>query len=176
MLVGRRTNVAINEVHNATTTNLFTPQEVHDIAVLKGRLIDVNAQDYFIIYKNSFPWHAIPDVVIGRVAYDNFIVAKAIGENVSVIDVTKTVVAMHQTDSEGNKAGHQTREKDINKKIIGKYNFGEGKLENTPYLTVVTNVGQHNSSNENQMKLEHQQASREPSRILIYRRCCRSEV
>ena len=32
------------------------------------------AVDYYLISHNQFPWETIPDVVIGRPGYDNFIV------------------------------------------------------------------------------------------------------
>ncbi len=34
----------------------------------------VAAEDYFISSRDGFPWHKIPNVVIGRVAYDNWMV------------------------------------------------------------------------------------------------------
>ena len=44
-----------------------------------------------------FPWDSIPGVVIGRVAYDNWLVLNAIQRKQVVVDVSKTVLAVHQT-------------------------------------------------------------------------------
>ena len=39
----------------------------------------------------------MPEVVIGRVAYDNWLVLNAIKSKQVVVDVSKTVLAVHQT-------------------------------------------------------------------------------
>ena len=51
------------------------------------------------------------DVVIGRPGYDNYLVARAVAERgrVSSVDVTNALVALHQTDDDGVKAGHRAR-------------------------------------------------------------------
>ena len=52
------------------------------------------------------------DVVIGRPGYDNYLVARAVAERgrVSSVDVTNALVALHQTDDDGVKAGHRARD------------------------------------------------------------------
>jgi hypothetical protein len=107
------------------------------VASSHGLLFHDIAQDYFIVHNRSFPWHVIPDLVVGRVAYDNFVVARAIAVNVSVIDVTKTVVAVHQSDSDGDRAGHSKvlPFRNINRMLIGRFRFGRGRLNFTQFYT-----------------------------------------
>jgi len=133
LLIGRRTNVPMSNA----TSNVSAPSEVKRLAASKGRLFHGYAQDYFIVYKNRFPWHVIPNIVIGRLAYDNFIVAKALERRLSVVDVTETVVALHQTDKEGNGAGGKSRNANVNKAIIGKFNYFKGSTANSNYFTAV---------------------------------------
>jgi hypothetical protein len=147
LLVGQRTNVDSNRLND---TGSFLPSVVRKLAKSQGHLLHDNAQDYFIVYNHSFPWHIIPDVVIGRVAYDNFVVAKAIATDVSVIDVTKTVIALHQSDTDGDRAGHRTNitKKDYNKAVIGKFDYTKGRLKYTPYFTDFIRVASAQNSSK----------------------------
>lgn len=96
-LVGRRVNVDVNILLNAT--DLFSNLE--KISKENGVLFGANAEDYFIT-NAAFPWEEIVDVVIGRLAYDNWIVGHVIcGMNIDVIDLTETVLAVHQTTKKG---------------------------------------------------------------------------
>ena len=65
------------------------------------------ALDFFIIRQGSLDWTEIPDFVIGRPGYDSWLVdyVHHKRETHSLIDVTKTVPAIHQTGADGNKAG-----------------------------------------------------------------------
>ena len=51
-------------------------------------------------------------MVIGRPGYDNYLVTHMVEERsrVSSIDVTNTLIALHQTDDDGVKAGHRVRD------------------------------------------------------------------
>ena len=53
-----------------------------------------------------FPWDSIPGVVIGRVAYDNWLVLNAIQQKQVVVDVSKTVLAVHQTTKWASECGN----------------------------------------------------------------------
>lgn len=62
------------------------------------------------------------DVVIGRPGYDNYLVARAVAERgrVSSVDVTNALVALHQTDDDGVKAGHRARaDRVYNLRLVG---------------------------------------------------------
>ena len=116
LIIGRRTNVVWH-----SNESLYLPDDVTLTAKKKGTLFIVNAVDYFFIARNAFPWHRFPDLVIARNAYDSLLVMTAIQNNVSVIDATKTLLALHQTDVEGNFAGgNRTLNKDTNLKLINK--------------------------------------------------------
>lgn len=51
----------------------------------------------------AFRWKKIPDFVIGRVAYDNWLVDYAYHDGLDRVDITKTAHAVHQTGVDGNK-------------------------------------------------------------------------
>ena len=99
LIVGRRTNYKVS------------PGQVIDsfddirASSKKGQLFGTNAQDYFISTSRGYPWETIPDFVVGRVGYDNWLVVTAIVKKMVVIDTTKTIIALHQTGTDGNFAG-----------------------------------------------------------------------
>lgn len=74
-----------------------------DTKFRRGTLFTANAQDYFTLSRNTFNWKSeVPPFVIGRPAYDNWLVSHAYKAwYIDLIDVTYTVAAMHQTDEHG---------------------------------------------------------------------------
>lgn len=65
-----------------------------------------DAQDYFFISRAAFNWETeIPRFVVGRRAYDNWIVDYAYHSlDVDLIDATNSIHAIHETDKDGNHA------------------------------------------------------------------------
>jgi hypothetical protein len=51
------------------------------------------------------PWKDCPEVVVGRVAYDNWLVLNANKRRHTTIDATRTLLALHQTTKKGNGEG-----------------------------------------------------------------------
>ena len=134
MVTGRRTNV--QWLSNET---MQLPDNVTLAAKKRGRLFLLEAEDYFFIANNAFPWHRVPsNLVIARPGYDNFFVATAIMNNVSVVDATNTLLAVHMTDREGNLAGSKNRDMLFNKRLIGKFNYYRGMTSSAQYATLMT--------------------------------------
>ena len=101
IIVGQRTNVDnVTEVDSSTWIRLCS------VAKSRGTLFRQDAQDYFITTK-AYPWRDIPPLVIGRRAYDNWLVYNALREDYIVIDATGTLLAVHQTTKEGNLENHK---------------------------------------------------------------------
>lgn len=59
------------------------------------------------------------DVVIGRVAYDSYLVGTARMQNVNVIDTTKTVLAVHISERKVLSHGRRNSDSLYNAKLIG---------------------------------------------------------
>lgn len=132
LIVGMRTNYNMNLDNSMPVYHL---NDVNNIS-RKGRLFRSDAEDYFFV-TNDFPWQVIPDLVIGRVAYDNFLVGTAIKQNVSVVDATKTITALHQTGVDGNLAGRRRHDTKYNAnliaKVVGKFNYFTGTTSSAQY-------------------------------------------
>jgi len=133
MVIGRRNDVFIAD------RRLFLPNDVEYVALSEGKLHTAGGIDYFAIARNIFPWYRYPDLIIGRPSYDNFLVATASMNNVSVVDASRTVVALHQTDAEGIGSGHRRMDSNYNRRIIfSRYTrafHGCSHIDCTKYIT-----------------------------------------
>ncbi len=130
LVVGERFNFPIQN------KLLYTPSDVLNVRKSgKAKVFRVDAEDYFFIAHNTFPWDKCKDVVIGRPAYDNYLVGFAIINKVSVVDATKTLFALHQTGKDGDYAGHKNKDKGFNFVQIGKFNFATGHTTSAQYMT-----------------------------------------
>ena len=134
MVVGRRTNVLLDN----NTHLLYQPEHVTKLARQRGRLFGADAEDYLFIAFNDFPWHRVPDVVVGRPAYDNFLVGIAIEQRVTVVDATATLLALHQTGSDGDFASRWNKDDDVNIIRIGGFNYVIGWTTSARYETRFT--------------------------------------
>ena len=118
LVIGTRVNYQFkqnHEIHSLTSIYQY---------VRNGTLFNQNAQDYFISTHSGYPWDSIPDFVVGRVGYDNWLVATAVRRNISVVDATPTLSALHQTGLDGNFASHRYKEasdKHVNYPLAGKH-------------------------------------------------------
>lgn len=137
LLIGRRTNVDIGN------SVLLSHSDVENLAKEKGELFIPVAMDYFIT-NTLFPWQRIPEMVVGRGSVDNFLVCMARKLNITVIDVTGTVLALHQTTSDGNYAGIKRQHTKCNALLMVKVkmeaiyegNMERGQTECASHVTV----------------------------------------
>ena len=92
--MGRRSELNVSSLKNPVIDSLEAVDKLGDYATLSHGM----AGDIFLTNK-LFPWHHVPDIAIGRAITDNWIIwfARAIGAK--VIDVTGTVLALHQSSS-----------------------------------------------------------------------------
>jgi len=89
----------------------------------------------------------VPNLVIGRPGYDNFLVATASLNNVAVVDATKTVIALHQTDAEGVGSGHRRHDSRYNRHVLGRYGHrGCEQTDCTKYTTFSNSTEQQGRS------------------------------
>ncbi|XP_045192229.2 uncharacterized protein LOC123548760 isoform X2 [Mercenaria mercenaria] len=114
MMVGQRSNV-----DNVTESEGSTWGNITKIAKERGKLFTSWAEDYFITPR-SFPWNDIAEVVIGRRAYDNWLVYNSRKSKHTVIDSTKTLLAVHQTTKAGSFEGHGHKNRDYNHNLLVK--------------------------------------------------------
>ncbi|KAK2148242.1 hypothetical protein LSH36_507g00019 [Paralvinella palmiformis] len=101
LIVGRRRNIDIKTIDLGSGDNLT--KIISQMDNIRP-FVDV-AEDYFIISRRGLPWDEIPDFVVGRVGYDNWLVAKARDWNITLIDASRTVLALHQCGTDGYTSG-----------------------------------------------------------------------
>lgn len=129
LVIGQRNNF------NFENQTIQTLAQVEELYRRKSKLFIVNAEDYFFMLNGDFPWDSLADIVIGRPVYDNYVVAQGLRHNVSVIDATQTMPALHQTGRDGNKAGHSGNLVQWNRKLIGPYVYKNGYTDKAQYVT-----------------------------------------
>jgi hypothetical protein len=91
LMVGRRWNVDINEPIE------FDPDWQKSLATLvarKGKLYPYFAIDYFVFPRNSLG--RLPAFAIGRPAWDNWVIYRALTSGMAVVDMTKMVTVVHE--------------------------------------------------------------------------------
>ena len=130
LMVGRRSNWSIGK-----GVILMELAQVGHYAK-NSSLFNSNAQDYFLTTRDGYPWTTIPDFVVGRVGYDNWLVVTALTKKIPVVDATGTVTALHQTGSDGNSAGWRTKsEKFINYGLAKNFDYSLGHVTCGHFVT-----------------------------------------
>ena len=137
LIVGQRTNVKnVSEQQASTHENIMKIYKT-------GKLFTAWGEDYFITNAN-YPWHDCPEVVIGRVAYDNWLVLNANKRRHTTIDATRTLLALHQTTRKGDSEGHSHPNRDFNgnllRKLYKKLNYGAGLTSCTRKYTAMNKM------------------------------------
>ncbi|KAK2154772.1 hypothetical protein LSH36_258g05079 [Paralvinella palmiformis] len=141
-IIGKRwnLNVSDSDFQLIDASNLT---KLSELGRKNGSQFTTNAQDYFIATRSGFPWHQIPDFVVGRAGYDNWLVVKAQDWNLTVVDSSYTIMAIHQTGLDGNRAGWAEQDhRCINREIIGKFNYTRGHTKCVPYISYVDLSGE----------------------------------
>jgi len=139
MVVGKRTNVDFRA---------SDPLDNDDEVVAKsglGTLFQNDAEDYFIYSRGSRNWDKMPHFVVGRRAYDNWLVDNSYHDDkMDLIDATNTILALHLTAADGNKAGHKKgADNDHNihahnpmtSKSVGAHEWDHGKTDHAHFFT-----------------------------------------
>jgi len=104
----------------------FTSAYVADTAK-KGKLHIVAGIDYFVIAKDGHFLDKVPDLVLGTPAWDNIFVDIAVKNNITTIDGTQTLTALHQSYNGRYNTGHKVKVregKNVNLKFVQKGHCG----------------------------------------------------
>lgn len=141
LVVGRRSNLRWRSDWTFGTLNF-------DQAVKSAKLFQTNAEDYFTCSRDLWNWTDIPPFVIGRVAYDNWLVHKAVtSPHISAIDATSTNPVIHQTSAGGNFQGWSGEGWNANRvdlhynTILARGKWYMGKTEHCALITSWDNTG-----------------------------------
>lgn len=92
LMVGQRTDVDITEPLNFDDPSWEAG--LRRMARDSGRQRDQYWIDYFLFHRRMYP--EIPDLLIGRIAWDNWLVYKARSDGYPVVDATAAVLPIHQ--------------------------------------------------------------------------------
>lgn len=132
LIVGQRTNVQdVTEEQASTFDEVIRTSKT-------GHLNFDWGEDYFIT-NSIYPWNECPEIVIGRVLYDNWLVLNARKRQYTTIDTTKTLLALHQTTRKGNDEGRGHPDSNYNgallRKLYMNLHYRAGRTSCTTYCT-----------------------------------------
>lgn len=91
LMVGRRWNV---EIGDYLTFEETWEEDLASLVRKKGKLYPYFAIDYFVFPKNALG--EIPPLAIGRPAWDNWVIYRALSLGLPVVDMTDEVMVVHQ--------------------------------------------------------------------------------
>ena len=114
MITGRRYNIP-----TLTPKEAMSYENIRTAINTRGELF-MEASEDFLITSKPFSWENVPDLVIGRPAYDNWVVAHARCSGITAIDATYTVQGAHQTTSVGNREGWNNKFTNYNIELLEK--------------------------------------------------------
>ena len=151
LLIGRRTDVRLyipQRVFNSDNPKILNPfldelriqfnvSELHKMAS-SGFLRSPNTIDYFFFTRkgSTFKWDLIADVVVGRRAYDQYLVVKAIGFGVHVIDLSSTALVLHLSKPGVLDTGLENVDTNYNLELIGRFPYVLGTTAGCPLYLV----------------------------------------
>ena len=103
LLFGIRRNYnMVAAVKNGSLPVLWKVDDVNQLGNNKYSTLFIEASaDYFIV-TGDFPFNLFKPVVTSRLAFDTYFSAFAQKRNVTTIDGTHAITALHQTDNKGN--------------------------------------------------------------------------
>jgi len=144
LVVGRRLNYNMSGVDSSALYFKSASDVASAILVMRQNadLFTNYALDFFFVTRGAFNWTSVPDFVVGRRGYDNWLVDHAHHTGVSVVDATRTLAPVHQTGVDGNKAGHrELADGDWNIDLVDRTGGGydHGAACDAAWMTVVKN-------------------------------------
>lgn len=85
----------------------------------------------------SLNWSSLVDVVIGRPAYDSYLVGMARHQGVNVIDCTKTLLAVHISEKGVGSHGRRNSDSRFNADLIRDFRHRDGYPTRAKLATTV---------------------------------------
>ena len=136
-VVGMRTDIPVDVLNPPP----FSDIKFVRMLVKKERAKDIYSMDYFLTSRHGYPWHEVPDVVVGRIGYDIHLLTTAMRSRMAVVDATRTLHAVHLKAIYHNA---MIKAKDIkdnlyNHLVLGGWDLETGHINNTDYFTQYQN-------------------------------------
>lgn len=129
--VGRRVNVPLLSIQTKEMDHSLESANAHIRKIVENMEAFVpEAQDYIIHTQGAIPWDEMPLFVVGRVAYDNFLVNYFHKQkDINLVDATGSVIAVHQTGEDGIWNGHLAKDNgdQVNLEAAKRLGFHKGK-------------------------------------------------
>jgi len=113
-LTGIRTNL-----YNITDSE-FASENFTSAVKMRGKVFQTSAEDYFI-YGSGYPFKDIPEVVVGVIAYDNWLVLNSRFKEDFAIDASQTITAVHISMADDTHNSHFRPHAQYNRDLLKKH-------------------------------------------------------
>ncbi|KAJ9459759.1 glycosyl transferase family 2 [Diplonema papillatum] len=109
-----------------------------------GKRYQSNAEDYFAVSRGLCDWGAMPDFIVGGVAFDNWLVGKYNRDaGAVVVDASDTILAVHQNHGAGRKDSHLQPKSRYNRELAAKHgSWSKGRVLDARFATLSTPWGE----------------------------------
>ncbi|ELT94873.1 hypothetical protein CAPTEDRAFT_205375 [Capitella teleta] len=139
MVVGQRNNVNYHEI-SSNDVEFWQPAKIQKYMCQYGKQEGPLSLDYFITSPYGFPWSTIPDLVVGRERYDNYLLLMSIYLLITTVDGTNSIDNLHLKgrDKTLTHFDLDVKDKKFNEDAIlnfGRINFADGSVHNCEYFT-----------------------------------------
>ena len=149
LLYGMRRNYNISRTTNYTLTPIWPQKQVSVLAHPKHSEVfrpeKGDAMDYFFVTQ-YYPFEYLLPLVISRQGFDTYFVTMSNLLNLTTIDGTGSVMAVHQTDGDGTMAHlsiQREADRDYNIFLMGHdFEFTEGYARDSRYSTQIQRNGE----------------------------------
>jgi hypothetical protein len=139
MVVGQRNNVNFYDI-TAGDETFWEPAKIRRHMCEYSKQEGPLSLDYFITSPYGFPWATIPDLVVGRERYDNYLMQMSIYLLLTTVDGTNSIDNLH-LKGKHNSLTHfdlNVTDQKFNENAIlnfGHINFADGSVHNCEYFT-----------------------------------------
>lgn len=137
LVIGQKSNYITKVNWTEPVSEFFFIEQIKPLSQMDL----ATAIDYFF-FTVDFPMFLFDGLVIGRPAYDNYVVAEAIRRKVTVIDATKTLSALHlgtqKSQSDPKWGGkYDSPDMNYNRLKLPRANYSKGSIHLAPYATTL---------------------------------------
>ena len=132
LLVGRRTDVLLSDLNNFDPPFSSNDLETKFTHMQEGSDLSL---DYFITsHDKGFPFKELPDLVVGKPGWDNYLMTRALDHKLLTVDCSKVVRALHQTrDFSNHDIGWKSDKVCMNRDMLGFFYILKGSSECAEY-------------------------------------------
>lgn len=133
LIVGKKYKIIVKKDRR----ELYNSKEIQSVIDSEETMLRSEYDENFLLAHQTFPWQHIPELVIGRSVYNNYVVAQALRHEFPVVDATKTLRCLEQITDDPSLMPNELDDFDPN--LLGTLDYSKGFAINAQYETIYGN-------------------------------------